>query len=193
MIASLFSAAAKRNARSSVETKGMSTASIRFNSAGECTSAAWIPARGPHPEKMSATTDPYFEDPYFVDPYFVNFAGSPTILTLSQTSLITPSARSSSDWPPNSRKALSTPVPMRELLPPAMMKPMRDGSVRAIWKSIRPTPRYTKVTYSERPVRRKMDMPDWYGGTTRHHAAKTDGCSHAGTLFARVFLAAPRG
>src|SRR5208282_2706620 len=27
----------------------------------------------------------------------------------------------------------------------------------------------------------------------RHHAAKTHGCSHAGTLFARVFLAAPRG
>src|SRR6202011_3132795 len=31
------------------------------------------------------------------------------------------------------------------------------------------------------------------GGTTRHHDAKTHGCFHAGTLFARVFLAAPRG
>ncbi len=33
---------------------------------------------------------------------------------------------------------------------------MRDSSVCAIWKSIRPKPRYTKVTYSERPNRRKM-------------------------------------
>src|SRR5208337_627258 len=31
------------------------------------------------------------------------------------------------------------------------------------------------------------------GGTTRHHGAKTHGCSYAGTLFARIFLAAPRG
>jgi len=31
------------------------------------------------------------------------------------------------------------------------------------------------------------------GGTARHHAAKTHGCSPLGTLFARVLLAAPRG
>ena len=36
MMAHRSSAAAKRNARSSLETKGMSTASIRFNSAVEC-------------------------------------------------------------------------------------------------------------------------------------------------------------
>jgi hypothetical protein len=35
---------------------------------------------------------------------------------------------------------------------------MRDGLVRAIWKSIRLKPRYTKVTYSEQPSRRKMDL-----------------------------------
>src|SRR5450756_1363562 len=132
---------------------------------------------------MSATTDPYF----------VNLAGSPTIVTLSQTAPITVSARFSSVWPPKSRKALSVFMPMRELLPPTRRKPMRDGSVRAIWESIRLKPRYTKVTYPEQRSRRKMDVSDWYGGTTRHHAAKTHGCSYAGTLFARVFLAAPRG
>src|ERR1700722_4743511 len=31
------------------------------------------------------------------------------------------------------------------------------------------------------------------GGSTRHHGAKTHGCSYARTLFTRVFLAAPRG
>src|ERR1019366_3866977 len=30
------------------------------------------------------------------------------------------------------------------------------------------------------------------GGSTHHHAAKIDGCSDAGTLFTRIFLAAPR-
>src|SRR5208337_1491269 len=142
---------------------------------------------------MSATTDSYFVDPHFEDTYFVNFAGSPTIVTRSQTAPITASARSRRVWPPNSRKALSVFMPMRELLPPARRKPMRDRSVRPIWKSIRPEPRYTKVTYPERRSRRKMDVSDWYGGTTRHHAAKTHGCSYAGTLFTRVFLAAPRG
>ena len=38
-----------------------------------------------------------------------------------------------------------------------------------------------------------MGVSDLYRGTGRHHAAKTDGCSHAGTLFTRIFLAAPRG
>lgn len=40
---------------------------------------------------------------------------------------------------------------------------MRDASARAIWKSIRPKPRYTKVTCSERPSRRKMDTSNWHG------------------------------
>src|SRR6267378_7049073 len=140
---------------------------------------------------MSATTDTCLEDPYFV-----NFRGSPTIVTRSQTVPITLSARSSSVWPPNSRKALSlslsVPPPIRKLLPPARTKPMRDGTVRDIWESIRPKPRYTKVTYPERRSRRKMNLSVG-GGTTRHHAAKTHGCFYAGTLFARVFLAAPRG
>ena len=35
---------------------------------------------------------------------------------------------------------------------------MRDGSVRDIWESIRPKPRYTKVTYPERRSRRKMNL-----------------------------------
>src|SRR6266404_3443998 len=115
---------------------------------------------------MSATTDSYFEDPYFEDPYFVNLAGSPTIAVRSQTVPITASARSSSVWPRNSRKALSLslslslsePAPMRELLPPARTKPMRDDTVRDIWESIRPGPRYTKVTYPERRSRRKMNL-----------------------------------
>src|ERR1700681_4346330 len=141
---------------------------------------------------MSATTDSYFEDPYVVDPDFVNLAGSPTIVTRSQTVLITLSARSSSVWPSNSRKTLSLPVPMRELLPPARTKPMRDGSVCDIWESIRPRLRYTKVTYPERRSRRKMNLSVGRGHY-RHHAAKTHGRSYAGTLFARVFLAAPRG
>src|SRR5713226_5042087 len=114
---------------------------------------------------MSATTDPHFEDPHFEDPYFedacfANLAGSPTIATLSQTVPITLSARSSSVWPPKSRKALSVFMPMRELLPPARTKPMRDDSARAIWKSIRPKRRYTKVTYPECPSRRKMVLSD---------------------------------
>jgi len=29
-------------------------------------------------------------------------------------------------------------------------------------------------------------------GTSRHHAAKANGCSHAWTMFARIFMAAPR-
>ena len=41
---------------------------------------------------------------------------------------------------------------------------MRDGLVRAIWKSIRPKLRYTKVTYSERASRRKMEVSNWHGG-----------------------------
>src|SRR5712664_4284177 len=106
---------------------------------------------------MSATTDTCSEDPYFV-----NFRGSPTIVTRSQTVPITLSARSSSVWPPNSRKALSlslsVPPPIRKLLPPARTKPMRDGTVRDIWESIRPKPRYTKVTYPERRSRRKMNL-----------------------------------
>src|SRR5208337_5398601 len=116
---------------------------------------------------MSATTDSYFVDPYLEDTYFVNFAGSPTIVTRSQTAPITASARSRRVWPPNSRKALSVFMPMRELLPPARRKPMRDGSVRAIGKSIRPKPRYTKVTYSERPSRRKIEETDWDEAATR--------------------------
>src|ERR1035437_4684091 len=143
-----------------------------------------MPARGPHPGKMSATTDPSLEDPYGA-----NLSGSPTIVTLPQTAPITVSARSKSVWPPKSRKALS--APMRELLPPARRKPMRDSSVCAIWKSIRPKPRYTKVTYSERPSRRKMNVSNYEAPT--YHAAKNHGHSHVGTLFARVFLAAPRG
>src|SRR5450759_3015152 len=112
---------------------------------------------------MSATTDSYFEDsyfedPYFEDPYFANLAGSPTIVTRSQTVPITASARSISVWPPNSRRALSVPAPMRELLPPASTKPMRDGPVADIWESISPKPRYTKVTYPECRSRRKMNL-----------------------------------
>src|SRR6202158_255994 len=107
---------------------------------------------------MSATTDSYFEDPCFEDPYLANLAGSPTIATRSQTVPITSRARSSSVWPRNSRKALSALPPMRELLPPARTKPMRDGSVRDIWESIRPKQRYTKVTYPERRSRRKMNL-----------------------------------
>src|ERR1700730_12899935 len=146
---------------------------------------------------MSATTavcfvDSDFEDSFFKDPYFANLAGSPTIVSRSQTVPITASARSSSVWPPNSRKALSAPKPMRELLPPASTKPMRDGSVRDIWESIRPKSRYTKVTYPERRSRRKMNLSAGRGHY-RHHAAKTHGRSYAGTLFARAFLAAPRG
>src|SRR5258707_1846528 len=98
-----------------------------------------MPARGPHQGKMSATTDGYFEDSDFedtdfADPFFVNFAGSPTIATRSQTSPITSSARSRRAWPRNSRKALSLPgpAPMRELVPPARKKPMRHGTVSDI-------------------------------------------------------------
>src|SRR5260221_8189778 len=115
-----------------------------------------MPARGPHPEKMSAATYVYFEDSDFedtdfADPFFVTFAGSPTIATRWQSSPITSSARSRRVWPRNSRKALSLPgpAPMRELLPPARRKPMRDGTVSDIWESIRPKRRYTKVTYPE--------------------------------------------
>ena len=35
---------------------------------------------------------------------------------------------------------------------------MRDGPVADIWESIRPKPRYTKVTYPERRSRRKMNL-----------------------------------
>src|SRR5260221_11761429 len=113
-----------------------------------------MPARGPHPGKMSATTDGYFEDSDFedtdfADPFFVNFAGPPTIATRSQTLPITSSARSRRVWPPNSRKALSLPrpAPMRELLPQARRNPMRHGTVSDLWESIRPKRRYAKVTY----------------------------------------------
>src|SRR5580698_362852 len=145
-----------------------------------------MPARGPHPGKISATTGPYF-----VDPYLANLSGSPTIVTLAQTVPTTAKARSNKVWPPNSRKALS--VPMRELLPPARTKPIRDNLGCSIWKSIRLTGRYTKVTYSEKASRWKMKVSDLPGSLTRHHAAKTHGCSYAGTLFTRVFLAAPCG
>src|ERR1700687_5226402 len=100
---------------------------------------------------MSATTesyfeDSYFEDPYFEDPYFANLAGSPTIVTRSQTVPITARARSSSVCPRNSRRALSVPAPMRELLPPASTKPPRGGQRAVRVVGTRPKPRYTKVT-----------------------------------------------
>src|SRR5450755_2012371 len=140
-----------------------------------------MPASGPHPGKTSASTFPYSR----------NLAGSPTITTLSHAVPTMASARSSKVWPSNSKKALSTP--MRELFPPASTKPIRVGLVGGIWKSIRHRRSYTKVTYPERPSRRKMNTFDLVGGTGRHHAAKTHGCSHAGTLFARIFMATPRG
>src|SRR5208282_1844175 len=125
-----------------------------------------MPARGPHPGKMSATADTYLVDPDFIGPdfvdsYFANLAGSPTIVTVPQTAPITLSARSSSDWPPKSKKALSVFAPMRELFPPARMKPVRDSAIRDIWKRISLARRYTKVTCSELPSRRKMEMFDW--------------------------------
>ncbi len=51
---------------------------------------------------------------------------------------------------------------MRELLPPASTKPMRDEPVRVAYeKSIRLRCSYTKVTYPELPSRQKMNMFDW--------------------------------
>jgi hypothetical protein len=72
------------------------------------------------------------------------------------------------------------------------LDPTRDRSVPTGFSKVC-LHAYTKVTYSERRSRRKMEVSDWYGGAARHHAAKTHGCSYAGTLFTRVFLAAPRG
>src|SRR5208283_1432470 len=60
-----------------------------------------------------------------------------------------------------SRKALSVFAPMRDLFPPARMKPVRDSAICDIWKRISLARRYTKVTCSELPSRRKMEMFDW--------------------------------
>src|SRR5271168_4796122 len=47
---------------------------------------------------------------------------------------------------------------MRELFPPASTNPARVALLAAIWKSIRPSSQYTKVTYSDCPAQQKMEM-----------------------------------